>query len=91
MSCTSSTARRDGSFSSATVATTAPAPKRLPNGLLPGHIVTVDAGHGGADPGTLGRFFPSGLTEKDVTLKVALLLQEELVSSWDHRSDDAHD
>jgi len=59
-------------------ATAAPAPKRLPNGLLPGHIVTVDAGHGGADPGTLGRFFPRGISEKDVTLKVALLLEQEL-------------
>lgn len=58
--------------------TAAPAPKRLPNGLLPGHIVTVDAGHGGADPGNLGRFFPAGVTEKDVTLDVALLLQTEL-------------
>ncbi len=62
------------------VTATAPAPKRLPNGLLPGHIVTVDAGHGGADPGTLGRFFPSGISEKDVTLQVALLLQKELVA-----------
>jgi N-acetylmuramoyl-L-alanine amidase len=61
-----------------TVAVAAPAPKRLPNGLLPGHIVTVDAGHGGADPGNPGKFFPSGVTEKDVTLKVALLLQDEL-------------
>jgi N-acetylmuramoyl-L-alanine amidase len=55
-----------------------PPPKRLPNGLLPGHIVTVDAGHGGADPGNPGRFFPPGVTEKTVTLKVALLLQDEL-------------
>jgi len=61
-----------------TVAVSAPAPKRLPNGLLPGHVVTVDAGHGGADPGNPGRFFPAGVTEKDITLKVALLLQEEL-------------
>jgi len=61
-----------------TMAVTAPAPKRLPNGLLPGHIVTVDAGHGGADPGNLGRFFPRGVTEKDITLQVALLLQDEL-------------
>lgn len=60
------------------VATAAPAPKRLPNGLLPGHIVTVDAGHGGADPGNPGRFFPPGVTEKQVTLQVALLLQNEL-------------
>jgi len=57
----------------------APPPKRLPNGLLPGHIVTVDAGHGGADPGNPGRFFPPGVTESDVTLQVALLLQAELV------------
>lgn len=61
-------------------AVAAPAPKRLPNGLLPGHIVTVDAGHGGADPGNPGRFFPAGVTEKDVTLKVALLLEKELAS-----------
>lgn len=57
----------------------APPPKRLPNGLLPGHIVTVDAGHGGADPGNPGRFFPRGVTEKTVTLQVALLLRDELV------------
>jgi len=59
-----------------------PAPtavKRLPNGLLPGHIVTVDAGHGGNDPGNPGRFLPAGVTEKDVTLQVALLLRDELV------------
>ena len=62
-----------------TVTAVAAAPKRLPNGLLPGHIVTVDAGHGGADPGNPGRFFPPGVTEKDVTLQVALLLQGELV------------
>jgi len=62
-----------------TVTAAAPAPKRLPNGLLPGHIVTVDAGHGGADPGNPGRFFPPGVTEKTVTLQVALLLQDELV------------
>ena len=60
-------------------AAAASSPKRLPNGLLPGHVVTVDAGHGGADPGNPGRFFPAGVTEKDVTLQVALLLQEELV------------
>ncbi len=60
------------------VASAAPQPKRLPNGLLPGHIVTVDAGHGGADPGNPGRFFPTGVSEKQVTLQVALLLRDEL-------------
>jgi len=51
---------------------------RLVNGLRPGHLVTVDAGHGGVDPGNPGMFFPRGVREKDVTLQVALLLREEL-------------
>jgi len=51
---------------------------RLPNGLRPGHLITVDAGHGGNDPGNPGMFFPHGLREKDVTLQVALLLRDEL-------------
>lgn len=62
-----------------TGASTAPAPAaRLPNGLLPGHVVTVDAGHGGTDPGNPGLYFPRGVTEKHVTLQVALLLRAEL-------------
>ena len=56
----------------------APDPARLPNGLRPGHIVTVDAGHGGVDPGNPGTFFPRGVREKDVTLQVSLLLRDEL-------------
>jgi len=52
--------------------------ERLPNGLRPGHIVTVDPGHGGADPGNPGTYFPRGVKEKDVTLQVSLLLREEL-------------
>lgn len=51
---------------------------RLANGLRPGHLVTVDAGHGGVDPGNPGMFFPRGLKEKDVTLQVAILLRDEL-------------
>jgi len=59
----------------------APAPPpgpRLANGLRPGHIVTIDPGHGGdggEDPGARGA---TGLREKDVTLQVGLLLREEL-------------
>jgi len=53
-------------------------PARLPNGLLPGHVVTVDAGHGGIDPGNPGVYFPRGLTEKNITLQVSLLLRNEL-------------
>ena len=51
---------------------------RLPSGLRAGHLVTVDAGHGGEDPGTRGVFLPRGMVEKDITLKVALMLREEL-------------
>src|SRR3954470_12536277 len=51
---------------------------RLPNGLRPGHIVTIDPGHGGVDPGNPGVFFPRGTREKDVTLKMGLLLRNEL-------------
>jgi N-acetylmuramoyl-L-alanine amidase len=52
--------------------------ERLPNGLRPGHVVTIDPGHGGVDPGNPGRYFPRGLREKDVTLQIGLLLREEL-------------
>lgn len=47
-------------------------------GLRRPHLVTVDAGHGGADPGNPGMFFPRGLREKDITLQVARRLREEL-------------
>jgi len=58
---------------------TAPPPgPRLANGLRPGHIVTIDPGHGGIDPGNPGTYFPRGIREKDVTLQVGLLLREEL-------------
>ena len=56
----------------------APQPARLPSGLLPGHVVTIDPGHGGVDPGALGRYFPRGITEKDVALAVGTLLRDEL-------------
>jgi N-acetylmuramoyl-L-alanine amidase len=54
------------------------AASRLPNGLKPGHVVTVDAGHGGTDPGNPGLYFPRGVQEKHVTLQVSQLLRSEL-------------
>ena len=57
----------------------APKPvERLPNGLRPGHVVTIDPGHGGVDPGNPGTYFPRGVREKEVTLQVGLLLRDEL-------------
>lgn len=51
---------------------------RLPSGIFPGHLVTVDPGHGGTDPGNPGMFFPRGVREKDVTLQIGLLVRDEL-------------
>jgi N-acetylmuramoyl-L-alanine amidase len=51
---------------------------RLPNGLLPGHVVAVDPGHGGKDPGNLGLYLPRGVNEKHITLQVGVLLRDEL-------------
>jgi N-acetylmuramoyl-L-alanine amidase len=61
-----------------TLAGRAAKPGRLPNGLRPGHIVTIDPGHGGVDPGNPGTYFPRGTHEKEVTLQVGLLLRDEL-------------
>lgn len=38
-------------------------------------VIAIDAGHGGKDPGALGK---SGTREKDITLKVARLLAERV-------------
>jgi N-acetylmuramoyl-L-alanine amidase len=51
---------------------------RLPSGIRPGHLVTIDPGHGGVDPGNPGLFFPRGVREKDVTLQIGLLVRSEL-------------
>ena len=50
----------------------------LPNGLLLGHMVTIDPGHGGSDPGNPGKYFPKGVQEKHVTLQIGLLVRDEL-------------
>ena len=51
---------------------------RLRNGLHPGHVITLDAGHGGVDPGNPGLHFPRGIKEKHVTLSLTLLTRDEL-------------
>jgi len=61
------------------VRTTSPPVKRHPlTGLRERHVVTVDAGHGGGDPGNPCRFCPKGVTEENVTLGIAKRLASEL-------------
>lgn len=55
------------------------APVNPLTGLRLRHVVAVDAGHGGVDPGNPGVFFPRGVTEKDITLDIARLLRAELM------------
>jgi N-acetylmuramoyl-L-alanine amidase len=45
---------------------------------LTGHVVAIDAGHGGLDTGAIG---PTGLLEKEVVLDVAMRVRELLVRS----------
>ena len=61
------------------IAIAAKASDRLPNGLRKGHVVTIDPGHGGVDPGNPGMFFPRGLTEADVVLDIGLQVRRELL------------
>src|SRR2546422_534598 len=61
--------------------TVAPGPAAAPNpitGLRHRHAVVIDPGHGGVDPGNPGRYFPSHLVEKDITLAIGRLLRAEL-------------
>lgn len=75
------TAARSGAGEPA-VTTRTPATRdadRLPNGLRRGHVVAIDPGHGGVDPGNRGVALPRGTTEKDINLAVSLLLRDELM------------
>jgi len=49
--------------------------KRLPVHMRPVRTVVIDPGHGGRDPGATGL---GGLREKDVNLRLSLLLAEKL-------------
>ncbi|MCS7244185.1 MAG: N-acetylmuramoyl-L-alanine amidase [Candidatus Calescibacterium sp.] len=41
-----------------------------------GKVVVIDPGHGGKDPGAVNRSL--GIQEKDITLKISMLIQEKL-------------
>jgi N-acetylmuramoyl-L-alanine amidase len=56
-----------------------PLPARKPTPPRDGrHIVAIDAGHGGVDPGTIGI---SGTREKDITLAMAREVRRQLLAS----------
>ncbi len=56
----------------------APAGANPLTGLRLPHSIVIDPGHGGADPGNPGLYFPAGLVEKDITLRIGKLLWAEL-------------
>ena len=61
----------------------APVKSSPPNpitGLRRRHVIVIDPGHGGRDPGNPGRYFPEGMTEKDVNLAIGKLLRDELAN-----------
>lgn len=61
------------------VRTTSPAVERHPvTGLRLRRTVTIDAGHGGDDPGTPCVHCPRGVREKHVTLGISRRIQKEL-------------
>ena len=67
---------------SAPMATAAVAGAGPPNpitGLRLHHVIVIDPGHGGPDPGNPGRHVPGGLVEKDIVLAVGRLLRAELI------------
>jgi N-acetylmuramoyl-L-alanine amidase len=48
-------------------------------GLRLPHVVVIDPGHGGVDPGNpYRRYFPAGVYEKDINLSIAKLVRTEL-------------
>jgi N-acetylmuramoyl-L-alanine amidase len=57
-----------------------PSDRARSNGFRMQHQVVVDAGHGGVDNGNPGRYLPTGVKEKHVTLTISKLLQAELES-----------
>ena len=54
-------------------------PSNQLTGLRLPHLIVIDPGHGGVDPGNPGLYFPGGLVEKDITLSIGRLLRAELM------------
>lgn len=59
-----------------------PVPNRKPGVRGGRRVIVVDPGHGGVDPGAIGR---SGVLEKDITLRTARTLKRRLEKSGRYR------
>ena len=59
-----------------------PVPKRKPRARGGRRVIAIDPGHGGVDPGAIGR---SGVLEKDITLRTARILKRRLERSGRYR------
>lgn len=59
-----------------------PIPNRKPGARGDRRVIVVDPGHGGVDPGAIGR---SGVLEKDITLRTARTLKRRLERSGRYR------
>lgn len=59
-----------------------PIPNRKPRARGDRRIIVIDPGHGGVDPGAIGR---SGVLEKDITLRTARTLKRRLEGSGRYR------
>lgn len=49
--------------------------------ILKGKVICIDPGHGGSDPGAIGRLNKKEVYEKDITLSIALPLRDLLSSA----------
>ena len=59
-----------------------PVPNRKPRARGGRRVIAIDPGHGGVDPGAIGR---SGVLEKDITLRTARILKRRLERSGRYR------
>ena len=59
-----------------------PIPNRKPRARGGRRVIAIDPGHGGVDPGAIGR---SGVLEKDITLRTARILKRRLERSGRYR------
>lgn len=61
-----------------TTITTTPVPAKTPTQKLRKPIIIIDPGHGGEDPGAIGKSHSHSVREKDITISLARRLKDRL-------------